>query len=258
MNVLRRRRRAIVVALAALALSFVAALVVWRVVLRDTATPASIEDALARYRAAAASGDAPIPPGVYVYETSGSESISALGGTTHRYPRRSTITVTRAPCGMDLRWDVLKTRSTTWTVCTTGERAQELDGWIERHVFFGQTDTTTWDCRGSAWLADAAASARTSHSCDGGDSTQTGDVVIVGTVPLRVGEVMVDTVHLRLRAEETGVARGPLVEERWLEPETGLPIRLSYDVRTENDSPIGDVVFAERYHLRLTSLEPRR
>ena len=236
-----------------------AAVAAWRVVLRDTATPATVEDALARYRAAAERGETPILAGVYVYTTTGSESISALGGTTHRYPRRSTITVTRAPCGMELRWDVLKTRSTTWTVCVTGELAQSLDGWTERHVFFGQADRTVWECSGSPWLTDPSAiGTRTSHICSGGDTTQGGTVDVLGLVPLRVAGTTVETLHVRLRAEENGVARGPLVEERWVERETGLPIRIRYRVRTANKSVIGDVVFTERYELRLTSLEPRR
>lgn len=253
-----RRRRVIVAAVAAVVLAGAAA-VVWRVVLRDTATPATIEDALARYRAAAERGETPIPPGVYVYTTAGSESISALGGTTHRYPRRSTITVTRAPCGMELRWDVLETRSTTWTVCVSGDLAQALDGWVERHVFFGQADRTVWECSGSPWLTDPSAiGTRTSHICSGGDTTQGGTVDVLGLVPLRAAGTTVETLHLRLRAEEDGVARGPLVEERWVERETGLPIRIRYRVRTANKSVIGDVVFTERYELRLTSLEPRR
>jgi hypothetical protein len=248
----------IVAAVAAMVLAG-AAVAAWRVVLRDTATPATVEDALARYRAAAERGETPIPAGVYVYVTTGSESISALGGKTHRYPRRSTITVTRAPCGMELRWDVLKTRSTTWTVCVTGELAQSLDGWIERHVFFGQADRTVWECSGSPWLTDPSAiGTRTSHICSGGDTTQGGTVDVLGLVPLRVAGTTVETLHVRLRAEENGVARGPLVEERWVERETGLPIRIRYRVRTANKSVIGDVVFTERYELRLTSLEPRR
>lgn len=249
----------LLVVLASLTLAGIAAAVVWRIVLRDTATPASIEDALVRYRAAAARGDTPIPQGVYVYATTGSESISALGGTTHRYPPRSTITVTRAPCGMELRWDVLRARSTSWTVCATGERAQRLDGWVERHVFFGQTDNTVWECNDSPWLVDpSAVGTRTSHICSGGDTTMAGTLDVLGIEPVRVGGTLLEAVHLRLQAEEDGVARGPLVEERWLEPETGLPLRLRYRVRTANDSPIGDVTFEERYELRLTSLEPRR
>jgi hypothetical protein len=251
----------IVVVLGVVAAVGIAAAVTWRVVLRDTAEPASIADALARYRAAASAAVTGIPPGVYVYATTGFESISALGGTRHDYPRRSTITVTEAPCGMQLRWDVLRTRSTTWTVCTgrpSGEVVQQLGGWQEAHVFFGQDDRTDWDCSRSPWLTTNVAGARVAHSCDGGDATQAGTVEVLGEEEVAVAGAPVETVRLELTAREVGAARGPLVEERWLERETGLPVRIRYRVRTENDSLIGDVTFEERYDLRLVSLLPRR
>lgn len=251
----------ILVVLGAVVVAGSGALAVWRVVLRDTAAPASIDDALARYRAEAERGATPIPPGVYVYATTGTESISALGGTTHRYPPRSTITVTKAPCGLSLRWDVLRTRTSSWTICVGGEPGvlQRLDGWSETHVFFGQRDRTVWRCSGSPWLTNTdAAGTRTSHLCDGGDATQAGTVDVLGEELLAVGPAAVETLHVRLAASESGSSRGPLVEDRWVERQTGLPVRIRYRVRTENDSPIGDVTFEERYELRLTSLRPRR
>jgi len=254
------RLRIILVVLGVTALVAVTAAVVWRTVLRDTATPASIDDALARYRATAAQGETPIPPGVYVYATTGSESISALGGTTHEYPPSSTITVTQSSCGMTLRWDVLETRSTTWDICVGGDGGvlQQLDGWVEKHVFFGQDDATEWMCTGMPWLLGSdAESATTSPTCDGGDAKMTGVVRVIGEEVVDVGAVSVETIRIRLEGKEDGAARGPLVEERWLEAQTGLPVRITYEVRTENDSLIGDVVFEERYDLRLESLEPR-
>ena len=249
----------ILVGTAVAGLAVAAAVVAWRVLLHDTAAPATVADAVARYREQAAAADTPVPPGVYVYRTTGFESISALGGTTHRYPRRSTITVTKASCGMTLRWDVLTTRSNTWTVCDTGERLLRLDRWSEHHVFFGQDDETVWSCSGSPWLTDPSrVGTRASQLCDGGSATLAGTVDVLGVTPLDVGGVTVETIHLRLTATEDGDARGPLVEDRWLERETGLPVRIRDRVRTDNDSPIGDVVFRERYELWLVSLEPRR
>jgi hypothetical protein len=256
-----RKARVIVVLLGVVAAVGVAAAVGWRVVLRDTAEPASVADAVERYRAAASAAATSIPPGVYVYATTGFESISALGGTRHDYPARSTITVGDAPCGMQLRWDVLETRTTSWTVCTAGTGGavrQQLDGWTELHVFFGQDDRTDWHCSRSPWLTSTdATGTRTSHLCDGGDTTQVGTVDIVGSEVIAVGGSRVETVHVRLTARENGAARGPLVEERWVESETGLPVRLRYRVRTENASPIGDVAFTEQFELRLLSLRPR-
>lgn len=228
----------------------------WLLATRENATPASIEDALARYRAQAEEAKTPVPPGVYVYATTGSESISALGGRKHAYPRRSTITVTGGGCGMTLRWDVLAHRSSVFEICDDGRR---LGAWTETHRFVGQDDVTKWRCAQAAWLpAAVAAGASSGVRCTSSDSAQDGTTTVVGEEQVRVGTVDVDVVHLRVDALESGGARGPTVEHRWLERETGLPVRVEYRVTTLNPSPIGDVRFEERYTLRLVSLEPRR
>jgi len=232
------------------------ALVAWQLAFRDTATPASIDDALARYRAQAADADTPIPPGVYVYATAGSEFVSALGGLRHRYPARSTITVTAGGCGMKLRWDVLEHRSNVYEICNDGRR---LGAWTETHRFVGQDDVTPWRCESTAWLPEPSdRRSPTGHLCRAGASLQRGTVTVVDDESALVGAATVDVVRLRADARETGEARGPLVEERWLEPETGLPVRIVYRASTLNPSPIGDVRFEERYTLDLVSLEPRR
>lgn len=250
-----RRVRVILALVGVTALVGLGAVVaVRRILLRDTATPASIGDALARYRAAAARGTTPIPSGVYVYATRGSESVSALGGATHAYPERSTITVTETPCGMSLRWDVLKTRSTTWNVCIgSGPKAtQRVDGWMERHQFFGQDDSTTWSCGDSVWRG-----ATSRYDCHAGDTTENGTLTAEGAATIDVGGAPVGTVHLRIDQVEAGGAHGRIVEERWLERETGLPVRLRYHARSVNGSPVGDVTFTEDYDITLLSLEPR-
>lgn len=102
-------------AAAALALGAAAA---WFVVLRDTAEPVSVGEAVTSFRTDTEPTQgalSPIPEGVYVYATIGSEETDALTGVIHRYPRRSTITITSADCGASLLWRVLAGRSTEWT-----------------------------------------------------------------------------------------------------------------------------------------------
>ncbi len=144
-------RRGILIGLGAVAAVALSAGAVWRLVLREQVEPASVDEAVARFREAALRGDTPIPAGVYLYATTGTESISALGGRRHRYPARSTLTVTSGGCGMQLRWDVLRTRRTTWEVCPEGG-GQRLAAWVEAHNFVGRDDVTTWRCDGTAWL----------------------------------------------------------------------------------------------------------
>jgi hypothetical protein len=253
----KRRTRLVLFGAAALAVVGAAAAGVWAIALRDTSAPASVDEALRRFREEAAGGEAPVPPGVYVYATTGRESVSALGGAAHRYPARSTITVTPAPCGMTMRWDVLTTRSSTVTVCAAGEE-QLLRGWEERHRFFGQDDRADWRCTATVWLPAAGPGAESPYHCRSSDTEQTGTVAVLASRRVSVGGVEIEAVRVRVEAHETGAARGSLVEERLLEPATGLPLVVEYRVSTSNDSPIGDVAFEERYTLRLLSLRPRR
>lgn len=253
-----RRTRGIVIGLGTAAVIPVAAVSVWHFVLGEEAEPASVDEAVARFRQAAEQGETAIPAGVYLYRTSGEESISALGGRRHRYPTRSSLTVTSDGCGMELRWDVLRMRHNTWEVCSEGN-GQRLAAWREAHNFVGRDDVTDWRCTMTAWLpSDRTPGSSSPYRCEGAGTNQRGGVTVVGEEALLVGSVRVDTVRLRIGVTETGEARGPLVEERWLEPVTGLPVRIRYRVTTENASPIGDVTFEERYDLRLVSLQPRR
>ena len=250
--------RMLLVGLVVVACAAIGAALVWQLALRDTARPITLDEALGRFREQAARNEGRIPAGVYVYATSGFESVSALGGVRHRYPARSTITVTAAGCGVVLRWDVLTTRWNTLTLCPRGQ-ALLLSAWSEQHEFFGRTDRTDWRCAATPWLpAERSPGSASRLVCRSKDSTQTGTVSVVGTETVTVGSTRVRAVRVRAESEEAGGASGTLVDEHWLEPETGLPLRVAYRVRTVNPSPIGDVTFEERYDLRLVSLAPRR
>jgi hypothetical protein len=224
---------------------------------RDVATAASADDALKRYRdAATGSGGSTIPLGVYTYATTGSEGVSALGGTEHRYPATSTITVTAGGCGPVLRWDVLTNRWTSWTLCRRDD-GQTLSAWSEHHQFFGQNNSTGWTCPTATW-STSRPGGDLPLTCRSSGTTESGTTTVEAPETLQVGTTQVPTVHLRTTATETGSARGTVTEDRWLETRTGLPVRLTSTVRTANKSPVGDVTFSETYDLRLTSLEPRR
>src|SRR5206468_4801036 len=119
----------------------IAGVVAWLALFRDTAEPVTVGDAVTSFRTETEPpvGTSPIAPGVYVYATRGFETTDALTGVTHRYPLRSTITVTAAGCGMSLTWRVLKGRSTEWIFCVAGD-GWELRTQDERHTFFGRTE----------------------------------------------------------------------------------------------------------------------
>jgi hypothetical protein len=253
-----RRASAVAIVGGAVALG---ALGVWLLVLRDRAEPASVDEAVTTFREGAETGAAnpsPVPEGVYVYATDGYEKTDALTGATHRYPARSTITVTGDACGLRLRWDVLKGRSTTWTICVA-DGPWTLASQDERHTFFGRTERTTYTCASTLFRpAGDSPGGRFAVSCTTGSAEERGTGRIVARGAVRVAGRPVEAVHLRRRTALTGQIRGHSTQDVWLARESGLPLRLDLTTDTTNDSVVGDVRYEERVSLRLRSLSPRR
>jgi len=241
-----------------LALALAAA---WFFVLRDVAEPTSVGDVVTSFREEteiAPAGPSPVPEGVYVYATDGFEKTDALTGVTHRYPRRSTITVTTDACGVQMRWDVLEGRSTTWTFCV-GPTGWAIASQDERHTFFGRTERTTYTCPSTPFRPAGDVAGTTFRvACATPSARERGSGHVVGTVTLRVASRSVGTVHLRKTTSFSGEIRGIATHDVWLARKTGVPVRLVMVSRTTNDSAVGDVHYEEDVTLRLTSLAPRR
>jgi hypothetical protein len=254
-------RRAGLIAAAALGVVVAAGVATWLVAFRDTAEPVSVEEAVTSFRTETEASPAasPIPEGVYVYATRGFEKTDALTGVTHRYPRRSTITVAAHDCGVSLTWRVLKGRSTEWVYCVT-DGGWELRSQDERHTFFGRTEPTTYVCMDTPIRPAASrVGARWEVSCtsDGALETGTGQVVERRTWSLRGGRPRTELL-VRKRTRFTGEIRGTARHDLWFDSDTGLPTTIAMVSRTTTDSPIGDVHYEERVTLTLLSLEPRR
>jgi hypothetical protein len=173
----------LVVAAAAAAGAALAIVAAWFFLLRDTAEPVSVDDVITTFREGketATAAASPVPEGVYVYATVGYEKTDALTGVTHRYPLRSTITVTGDECGVRVRWDVLEGRSTDWVYCVT-PAGWELRSQDERHTFFGRTERTTYTCEDSPIRpAGAPVGLRWRVSCTTGAAEETGMARVMG------------------------------------------------------------------------------
>jgi len=251
-------RAALVVCAAAAALALGVA-VAW-FFLRDTAEPVTVGEAVTSFRTdteLTPGARSPIPEGVYVYATVGYEKTDALTGVTHRYPARSTITITATDCGASLVWRVLKGRTTEWIYCTT-PRGWELASQDERHTFFGRTEQTTYLCTGLP-IRPAAGSVTTwDVGCSTDTSQERGVGSLVGRERLRVGGRTVSAEHVRRTSTFSGEIRGTSRHDLWFDSESGVPVRIVMVSRTTNDSPVGDVHYVENVTLRLTSLTPRR
>jgi hypothetical protein len=252
--------RAWLIAAGVVAVAATVGVVAWLVVFRDTATPVDVGEAVTSFRGETqpVSEPSPVPVGVYVYATEGYEKTDALTGVTHHYPLRSTITVTRDPCGVRMRWDVLEGRSTTWTFCIAS------GNWVmttqdERHTFFGVTRSTTYACSNVPFRTpDDTPGPRYSATCATPSAREYEKQWVVGRERLLVGGKRVSAVHVRQTTGFGGGTGGASVYDIWLDRESGVPVRISMTSQTTNTSPIGKVHYDEKVVLRLTSLQPRR
>jgi len=243
--------------LGALALAAVAA---WLVFLRDTAEPVSVDEAVTSFRTdtePTPASPSPIPEGVYVYLTHGYETTDALTGVTHRYPKRSTIAVAAAECGVSLVWRVLDGRSTEWTYCTNGG-GWELRSQDERHTFFGRTERTTYICQDTPIRPPGGSGKSWEVSCSTGPAEERGSVNLIGRERLRLNGKTLTAEHVRKRTSFSGEIRGTALHDIWFDARSGVPVRMVMVSRTTNDSPVGDVHYDEDVSLRLISLAPRR
>ena len=224
--------------------------------LHDTATPVSIAEVVTRFRQQAHSAKG--FDGVYVYVTHGEESIDALGGAHHRYPKRTSITAVGVKCGLMLHWDALKERTATWTLCTT-PRGLELQGFGVSHEFFGQGDSTSYACAGSVLLPlDESVGAESSFHCRSDRGREAGRSHVVGFEAVPVNGAQLDAVHVQTVAHVSGGDHGTERTDWWFDVRNGLPLQIGLVSRTSRGFALGDIHYHEDATLRLTTTKPLR
>jgi hypothetical protein len=229
---------------------------------RDSTTPIALSDAIARFDASerrhGGATPAHVPaPGVYVYETSGSERIDALGGTAHTYPAQTTITVTHSECGFNARWDALEERWDEQRVCAGAE------GWTmattaSYHEFYGNGQRNDFTCSpDSAFLPAAAGRGATwSASCTADGQAFVSTAHAMQRERMEIAGRVVETLHFRTEVRNSGSTRGGATYDVWIMPETGLIARREVRLKVDTDSIVGDVAYEEAYTIQLTSLTP--
>jgi hypothetical protein len=268
------------------ALVVVAAMVVaggWWYVRRNTTTPVSPEQAVERYQratttlapsapSATPASDSTSPAmtavpttasqarlpaaGVYVYDTTGSDSVDALGGASHRYPAATTITVQPGGCGVTQRWQALEERWDAWTSCEEHDGVR-LGSFTGYHRFFGEGTTDEWVCSGAPRPVRAAPGTTWSTTCVQESAPTVWTGTVVGDETLVVGGDPVRVQHVRIELDD-GLATDVQRYEAWYLEGTDLLVRQVADMATANSSSIGTVHYREQYTLQLVSLVPRR
>ena len=181
---------------------------VWRLLPRDETSPAP----------AAAAG-----PDVFVYDTTGFESVDAFGGARHEYPARTTISVRTAAGGCKVyRWRPFAQRYWEWETC-----GEHLARFGELHRFFGRDDRREWRCDES--------------------STLTGGWRFTAQGTTEVGRAESPG---RVTTKMQGDTTGSGFRELRLRPD-GVPRRLVVENESTTPSFLGDVHYRERYELEL-------
>lgn len=252
----RRRRLLVGILLGALVVAGLAGARASGILFRDRLKPASIEDALRHFREN--DRDVKELEGVYVYATTGRESIDVLGGARHHYPARTSITARRVPCGLELEWAALVGRETTWTLCST-DAGIELRGSDERHKFFWQSDRTTYVCEGAVLVAAGnAAPAAHDFTCTAPKAHETGQAQLVGPETIAVGGRDIATIHARTVGTISGENDGIETADWWLDTATAVPVRIVLKSRTSRKTIVGLTHYNEDAELRLLSTTPER
>ena len=210
--------------------------------------------------AATTAGAAFVAPaeGVYVYDTTGGESISMFGAR-HDYPAQSYASVHRLAGGA-WQMDVTVVKEHVDHYTFGAEPGRDVESAQGREVtFFGQTDGATYSADPPALLADAAAvpGSATEAVFRGADgSTARSRIVSVGRQEISVGGTAVDTYAITLDSVMSGKASGSEHDQVWLDPTTGLIVKLHRDIDTQAHAVFGNVRYIEHATFSLHSRTP--
>jgi hypothetical protein len=203
----------------------------------------------------ASNGSAAID-GVYVYDSSGTESVDVLGGDRHTYPAESALTVTSEGCGERMTWKPLAGRSETWLVCPVGG-GLAIPSATSQHSFFRQTYDTGFTCEGSWWVPPPDVTEWTS-SCSNVDRTSTRTGRLVGIEPYSIDGETRDAIHVEWLEVLSRDSDGTVETDVWIDQQTGLMLKEHEVTDSHNDSVVGKVAFREQLDLSLRSLTPQR
>lgn len=197
-------------------------------------------------------------PGVYRYETRGSESAqSPILDTTHDYDGVSTIVVSAGRCGVVERWQVLKGRWAEGESCP-GPRGDRFTTATEFHEFFGFEQEDSFRCSGIAMpRLEQSAGVRFSSSCESEDSSVSNASRVIGFGTVTVAGEPFEAIHTESRSELEGEFTGTARREEWRRRSDGLLLRRA--VSTTTDTGLGGGThYTEQYTIELLDTQPRR
>ncbi len=200
-----------------------------------------------------------VEPGVYLYETTGFESIDALSGVTHDYPATTTITATHEGCGVLLRWDALEERREEWRLCATPNGIELQPESLQYHEFFEQETPEVVLCDRSIMVVPSSDELVEPMplTCTIEDRPWLPTWEVLETDSREVAGQPIEVRHVRMTIANDAHLFEHYVAD-WMLAASGLPVELTVTKQSKSESIVGDVVYDEQVHLLLTSLEPLR
>jgi hypothetical protein len=254
----RRRRRIIVGSGLAVIALIVAVVIGVRMWLTAEPGEVGVDETVENFRAQAAEVVIETPvDGVYVYDTSGMETVDVLGGDSHEYPAETAMTVMTESCGVRTTWAPLDGRAESMLLCR-GDGGVTLRESTTVHSFFRQTVETKYSCDADVWWVPPEGVTEWDGQCTSPERTTARAARVVSTESLVIDGETRDAVHVRYTDTLAGTSTGTVTGDLWLDQRTGLILRQRTRVDSHNDTVVGEVVFIEELELTLRSLEPLR
>jgi len=245
---------------------------------RDNARPVTVDEARARTTTttttavdgASSGGTGPSRPdaGIYLYEGTGSESLSTPPLSQSQGPEMpATVEHHERGC-WSLRIDLSSNHWQRWDYCPEGADLVEMGGESWQRWMIGTTAITnlsTFECdEGSVVLPGTRSTDQVWNArCTGTNEAVDGSTVSQGPYRFVAEDTValdgrdVTALHFSQQRTMSGAQRGDERAEVWLDAATGLLIRLEREVEVRSDTPIGESTYTESATLRLVSLEPQ-
>jgi hypothetical protein len=196
--------------------------------------------------------------GVYRYRTTGGEEVPFINAQ-RAYPAETTATAWRASgCGWRLRFDFLQEHNDEYGLCTTasGLTMSSLTITIE---WFYIRRSVALTCRPDVPLLVTGDTTSTSTTDCAGDDIRAQMIVTQRPpVDLVVEGASVHAARVDWRMEIGGMFEGTGLYQLWLEPTTGLPLKVTRAVDATGDTPLGRQRYVEHHTATLVSLQPLR
>jgi hypothetical protein len=235
---------------------------IWFFLIRTTGTQIDLRQALRLYRqdehGSSSRTEGRLPtPGVYVYQSSGSEKLS-LAGISRTFPSASDMIVTDSKCS-SMDWVPFKQHIEGIQICRQPSGALTMSQASSVESIAGVSTTQIIRCPATAYFIPPSphAGQHWSAVCHGPGQVDKISGEVIGTATLTVHGQTVSALHTRINTAVSGDDTGTDPTDYWVSPETGLIYRQREVVSvSQSVGPLGAVHYNEEMAITMSSLLP--